>query len=63
MLALEILFLYVGCTLAMMLHEEVQEILLSNISCYPNEFYLLYSKSIMFELNIFFFFRIFHEAL
>ena len=40
----------------MMLHEEVQEILLINISCYPNEFYLLYSKSIMFELNIFLFF-------
>ena len=32
MLALEILFLYVGCTLAMMLHEEVQEILLDTIS-------------------------------
>ena len=63
MLALEILFLYVGCTLAMMLNEEVQEILLGNISCYPNEFYLLYSKSIMFEVSIFFFFCILHEVL
>ena len=47
----------------MMLHEEAQEILLGNISCYPNEFYLLYSKSIMFEVSIFFFFCILHEAL